>query len=114
MGITKKYQQIIRKELESYEKMRIANAPDVRFHLVVSEGQNEFLLLSFGWKGKQYRHTVNFHLEVKGGKVWIHQNKTDIEIEKDLIDAGIDQSDIVIGLLPKHLREMSEDGSEGE
>lgn len=106
----KAYQQIIRKELKVYETRRIDNAPDVKFHLVVSEDQTDFLLLSIGWRGKQFQNNVMFHFQIRGNKVWILKNNTDVEIGEILVEEGIPKSDIVIGWLPTYLQEMSDYG----
>ena len=104
------YKNILRKELEYHAGNPISNAPDVKPHVIINEDQTEFLLLWIGWKGKAFRHNVSFHFQLKDGKVWILKNNTDIEIEKILVEEGIPKSDIVIGLLPKYLREMTEYG----
>ena len=53
-----------------------------------------------GWKGYEYIHHVSFHLEIKNdGKGWIHENRTDILIENELVEAGIDAKDIIAGMI---------------
>lgn len=107
MDLKTSYQQIVRKELEYQASIRIANAPDVKQHLVINDSNLEFVLLILGWKGKSYRHTVLFHVEIKENKVWIHQDNTDIGIAAVFAEKGIPKSEIILGFLPWYEREVS-------
>ncbi|MDZ7876160.1 MAG: element excision factor XisI family protein [Saprospiraceae bacterium] len=48
-------------------------------------------------KDRHVHYTV-FHFEIKGNKVWVHENRTDVNIEGELVDAGISLKDILSGL----------------
>ena len=64
--------------------------------LIIDKNENHFILLDIGWQGDEFIHEWVFHIEIKDDKVWIHEDMTDRSIAKELIDAGIDESDIVI------------------
>ncbi|MEZ4887804.1 MAG: element excision factor XisI family protein [Chitinophagales bacterium] len=36
----------------------------------------EFLLLNVGWYKHYYRHTIVFHLQIRGDKIWVHEYNT--------------------------------------
>ena len=103
-----KYQDIIQKELEYQASIRISTAPTVERHLVVNENRTEFLLLNVGWYKHHYRHAIVFHLQIKGDKVWVHEDNTDLGIAEVIAKEGIPKSKIVLGFLPTHSREVSE------
>jgi len=49
---------------------------------------------------QKYIHQVAFHIEVKpNGQVWIHENRTDVLIDEELIEQGIVAQDIIPGML---------------
>jgi XisI protein len=64
-------------------------------------------LLRIGWRKDRYVRACPFHFDIKDGKVWIQQNRTDIEVGDELIARGIPKSDIVIGFLPVEMRSTS-------
>ena len=107
METIERYKEIIITELTYRRSIPILNAPDLERQLVVSKGETEFLLLSYGWHKKRYRHNIVFHLEIKHRKVWIHQDNTDVGIATKLVEGGIPAKDIVLGFLPAYAREMS-------
>jgi len=53
-------------------------------------------------------HTVTFHIEIKEDKVWVYENKTDIDLAKILVEMGIAKEDIELGYLPPILRQYAE------
>jgi hypothetical protein len=53
-------------------------------------------------------HYTVFHFEIKGNKVWVHENRTDVNIDEELVDAGIALKDIVSGLDHPTLTTMSQ------
>ena len=48
------------------------------------------------------------HLQIKGNKVWVHEDNTDLGIAEVIAKEGIPKSKIVLGFLPTHSREVSE------
>ena len=103
----KQYKEIICQVLEHRAGLPISNAPDLKRHLIVNADQTEFALLTVGWKGKRYQHSIVFHLEIRDGKIWVHKDNTDLGIADVLIERGIPRSLIVLGFLPSYLLEQS-------
>ena len=96
MEVEKKYKSIINKALEAYIQPTIVNLPEVRTELIIDKQESHFIVLDIGWQNDEFIHEWVFYIEVKEGKVWIHEDATDYNIAKALIDAGIDESDIFI------------------
>jgi len=64
--------------------------------------------MRYGWRTEEdYVHDCVFHIDIVQGKVWIQENKTDILIAEELVELGIHQKDIVLGLLPPSMRSDS-------
>lgn len=81
--------------------------PDIYNQLIISEDNNQFLLLVMGWHGKKYVHTVAYHLEIRDAKVWIHENRTDVDIAEALAQKGIAAGDIILGFTQPYHREVT-------
>lgn len=98
------YRQIITDILSIH-----ANTPEINPHIqtvtVFDFLHDRYQLLRIGWTKSQKRiFNPILHLDIIEGKVWIQENRTDIDIGEELSSRGIPKSDIVLGLHPPHLR----------
>ena len=57
--------------------------------------------------GLQVAHTL-VHLEIRDNKIYIEADATEEGIGRDLLDAGIPKSQIVLAFYPPDIREMGE------
>ncbi len=48
------------------------------------------------------------HLELLGGKIWIQENMTDLDVAKLLLEWDVEPSDMVLGMHSEGLRQFSE------
>ncbi|MEM7375659.1 MAG: element excision factor XisI family protein [Bacteroidota bacterium] len=104
------YPPIILAELTKRAQNPIADAPDLKKHLIVNQTQTEFILLLLGWDKKRYTHSVLYHIELRENKVWVHEDNTSVGIAAVLAEKGIPKLEIVLGYLPWYEREASEYG----
>ena len=102
------YKDIIEKELQHLQSIKIANGPDLSRHLVINENRTEYVLIDVGWFNKRYISEIVFHIEIRNEKIWIHSDNTDIAIAELLAKEGIPKKEIVLGFLPKYVQELSE------
>ena len=100
-----KYRKIIEKYLQHRANLHLASSPGAKGHLVIDREKDESVLLWVGWSGTSYKHGLMFHLQIMDGKVWIHENRTDIDLAQVLNEAGISKSDIVLGFVAPYARE---------
>ncbi|GAA6624084.1 hypothetical protein NUACC26_099090 [Scytonema sp. NUACC26] len=62
---------------------------------------DHYQLLRMGWTNSHKRvFNPILHLDIIEGKVWIQENRTDIDIGEELFSRGVPKSDIVLGLHP--------------
>ena len=101
-----KYRNIVEKYLRHRASLGLASSPGAKGHLVVDREKDEYVLLWVGWSGVNYKHGLMFHLQIMEGKVWIHENRTDIDIVQVLTESGISKSDIVLGFVAPYSREV--------
>lgn len=110
MERVEKYKDLVYQELKKRQSIKIANAPSLSRHLIVHQDRTEFILMDVGWLKKRYISDVIFHIGIKDGKVWVHNDFTDIGIADYLAEAGIPKSDIVLAFLPSYAKGMTEFG----
>jgi hypothetical protein len=94
----KKYQQILISTLTEYAADFNQNPDGVEAKVIVDKDGGHFQLLNIGWQKDDYQFYVIFHFDIKNGKIWVQENRTDILIAHELTQKGIPKSDIVLGL----------------
>ena len=110
MDNIKNYQKILSVFFRERVVIQNDQQSGLKAHLIINESKTDFLLIKTGWANKLFVHTISFHIEIKEGKVWIYENKTDIDLAKILTERGISKEDIVLGYLSPALRQLSEYG----
>jgi hypothetical protein len=102
------YQNIIVSLLEGYASVKPANLSAHEYQVIVDTQHHHYQLLSLGWQSNKYYHNVMLHLDIKpNAKIWLQANNTDWDIANSLLENGIPQSDIVIGMISPNLRAYS-------
>ena len=102
----KKYQEIIQDFLATQASYR-PNKDGVETQVIADTLNHHYQLLRIGWRNGRFVRGCRFHFDIKNDKVWIQENRTDIDVAEELMDLGIPKSDIVIGFLPIESRELS-------
>ena len=109
MDTVKKYQQIVISYLDGIAKRPYANTPAVEKQLIADKERNRFQLISFGWENEdKLVNSTLIYVEIRGGKVWIQQNWTEMEVASELAHLGIPKTDIVLGFVPAYSRADTE------
>ena len=101
----KQYQNVITKILEEYADY--LKEPNLETQVICDYQRNHFQLIKTGWdNGKRYHYCL-FHFDIKNGKIWLQENRTDIRIAREIEDLGIPKSDIVLGIHSPEARARS-------
>lgn len=80
----------------------------IKSQIIADKSGNHYQLIRIGWKKNEHIHYCVFHFDIINEKVWIQENRTDILIAEELVEAGIAKQDIVLGLLPPFTRADSD------
>ncbi len=103
----KSYEKIILSTLQEYADAFNQQKNGLQATVLADfEGQH-FQLLNYGWRNGNYQFYVVFHFDIRDGKVWLQENRTDILIAGELVEKGVDKKDIVLGLQFPELRAKS-------
>lgn len=100
----RKYENIIIQTLREYAEMFNQQHDGLEAKVIIDREGGHYQLLNSGWRRDEYQFYVIFHFEIKDGKVWLQENRTDVLIAKELSEKGIPKSDIVLGLQYPELR----------
>jgi hypothetical protein len=100
------YRQSIRQFLDKY--VDVWREKGVETQLVIDLERDHYLLLRVGWDGdKRINHPV-FQFDIKNGKIWVQENNTDVELDKNFEEMGISKKEMVVGFHHPLMREHSD------
>ena len=103
-----KHQQALTAILSRIAAIPYAKKDGLIKELVTDFVHHHYQVLATGWQGSEFVHSILLHLDIKAdGKIWIQQNWTEFLIADELIDRGIDKSDIVLGFIPPNERKYT-------
>jgi metal-dependent hydrolase (beta-lactamase superfamily II) len=97
------YQNIVSDILKILATRIPVNKPNQKKHLVINEDRSEYILVSLGHTDHQYDYNVVAHLELKDGKILIHEESIDPSIFERLMDKGVPETDILPVYLPDYV-----------
>ena len=90
------------------ETARFYGAKKERTLTVFDRERGNYLLVDEGWDGYQRIHRTWLHVELRGGKFWIHRDGTQDGIADDLVSAGVPKERIVLAFQHQTRRERGE------
>jgi hypothetical protein len=103
----KKYEKFLLDILNDYVERRSAH-PVFEYQLIVDSVHHHYQVVRTGWDEQKFLHQVLLHFQIKpDGKIWIWVNKTEVEIDRELLMRGVPPTDIVIGFQSPFMRELS-------
>jgi hypothetical protein len=97
------YRSCIQTLLEKQGQSKPRNE-DVENELIFDSNRDHYQLIRVGWKGLERIYYTVLHFDIKGGKIWIQRNATDIDVGQELMEMGVAREDIVLGLHPPYKR----------
>lgn len=71
---------------------------EVLYQLIMDEKSRNYILLTDGWIDESRFYGILIHIQVKeDGRVWLHDDNTDLIVVDWLLERGIPKKDMVLG-----------------
>ena len=91
------YRQIVENLIQKYGSFKSSD-DKIEDFAVCDKKTDNYILFNVGWHPNGQRQLgYPIHIRIKNEKVWVEWDGTDQEIVRQLIDAGVDEKDIVLG-----------------
>ena len=91
-----------------YSWVSNANNDPEEYCLIIDKERGNFLLYGISWNGDRRIDRTILFVRLKNDKVWIETDETKRGITSDLMEAGISNTEIVLGFLPPSKRPLSD------
>ena len=101
------YRKCLQEFLSRYSSYGPKN-PDILTQVICDTTNDHYLLLRTGWDNQHRIHHFIFHFDIKDGRIWLQENNTDIEVDKELEEMGISKKEIVVGFHHPSMRPYSD------
>ncbi|MCU0566021.1 MAG: XisI protein [Oculatellaceae cyanobacterium Prado106] len=101
------YQDLIKQVLNDYARSR-SHSNNLEIHTLFNDLQNDYQILYLGWHDDDRIHRCLIHIQIKGRKIWIEQDETEVGIANELVEAGVPKTDIVLAYQAPYLRHLTE------
>lgn len=107
MATLEQFADIIEKTLCACAK-RYATEENLRTLMAFDRTHGQFLLLDEGWAGYKRIHQIWAHIELRGEKVWMHEDGTEVGIANLLVEAGVPNQSIVLAFHAPAMRSATD------
>ncbi|MBP0017353.1 MAG: XisI protein [Cyanobacteria bacterium SBLK] len=109
LDLLQHYRQCVKKLLKQHSQGQTIGG-DIEVQTVFDTESDRYLLVSLGWDKYRRIYNCEIHLEIRSNKIWIQRNQTDRLIAHELVEMGVLQEDIILGLQPEYIREYTKFG----
>lgn len=104
MDKIEKYKNILIEYLEEFAAIEIDNVKEAEKQVITDTIHNHYKFMIVGWEKEEFYYNTLLHFDIKDGKIWVQQNWTELQVADDLIEKGVEKSDIVLGFQPPYAR----------
>ncbi|NEO25694.1 MAG: XisI protein [Kamptonema sp. SIO4C4] len=81
---------------------------EMEVQLIIDRERHHYLLMLVGWHEQRRDYGSLIHIDLKGGKIWIQSDGTEVGVANELVDAGVPQHDIVLAFKSPFKRQFTE------
>jgi len=101
--------QLIAKEVIQEIYDYYTKAKDDSNRLIIDDNSCNYVLISDSWEHSKRYYGIIIHIEIKAdGKVWVHDDNTELIVVDRLLERGIPPKSMVLGWHPPSMREVTE------
>ena len=100
------YRQGIYNFLDKY--VGVWKEEGIETQLVIDSERDHYMLIRIGWEGNKRINYAVFQFDIKDDKIWVQENTTDVEIDREFEEMGISKKELVIGFHHPSMREYSD------
>jgi hypothetical protein len=103
------YREQVKQILIKYSQYKPSYG-EVEIEEIFDIERDRYQIVSVGWNNQKRIYGCMMHLDIKGDKIWIQQNTTEVDLASELIDMGVPKHDIVIGFHTPKMRQLTDFG----
>lgn len=84
------------------------NTQEYEVQTIFDVERDHYQLLYVGWRGNKRDFGCVLHLDIKGGKIWIQHDGTEVGVANQLLEMGVPKQDIVLAFNEPEIRQYTD------
>ncbi|NEO72733.1 XisI protein [Moorena sp. SIO3H5] len=101
------YRQWIQQVLARHNQF-VPSYGEIEQFTVFDHNDDHYLLVTVGWEGDRRVCGSLIHIDIKGEKIWIQHDGSEVGVANELVELGVPKSEIVIGYHDPNARKLTE------
>ena len=101
------YRHLVKEILTEYSSHKPAYG-EVEVELIFDTERDRYQLVHTGWNKHRRIYGSTIHIDLKGDKIWIQNDGTEVGIANVLVERGVSPQDIVLAYHAPYLREYTD------
>lgn len=101
------YRQIIQQLLTQHSQIKPAYG-DIERQTIFDIERDHYQLVNAGWNNRHRVYGCLVHIDIKGDKVWIQYDGTEVGIANELVELGVPKQDIVLAYQSPYMRQLTD------
>jgi hypothetical protein len=107
MEKVEKYRQWIQQILAKHNQYKPSYG-EVEQLLIIDTQNDHYQLSTVGWEGDRRIFGCLIHIDIKGDKIWIQHDGTEVGVANELMKLGVPSQSIVLGFHDPYGRQFTE------
>ena len=91
------YRGIVKRILREYAALGAPSIGEAEVETIFDDSSGHYELQYTGWNGSHRIHGSVIHIDIRGDKIWVQHDGTNIPVVEELMRAGIPKQSIVLG-----------------
>jgi hypothetical protein len=104
---TEHYRTLIQEVLAEYGSYHIPFGVESEMETIFDTVRDHYQLVGTGWRGSERNYGTLIHLDLKGEKIWIQYDGTEVGIANELVERGVPKEDIVLAFHAPYKRPLT-------
>ena len=104
MDKVSRYRQIIIDTLTAHSQIQPAYG-EIEMQLIIDPTRDRYQVLRAGWLKDRRVYGVLIQIDLKGEKLWIQYDGTEVGVANELVEASIPKEDIVLAYHSQFIRQ---------
>ena len=100
------YRELIQTLLSEYSKRRSTDEVESQCNFDLQ--RDHYQVVNVGWSNQRRDYGCVMHFDIKGDKIWLQYNGTEIDLAERLVQMGVPRSDIVLGFQAPYRRKYTD------
>ncbi|MGC1245880.1 MAG: XisI protein [Spirulinaceae cyanobacterium] len=100
------YRQIVREILFAHSQVKPVYG-DIEMGVLFDEKRDRYQVVRSGWLQERRVYGALIHIDIKGEKIWIQYDGTEVGVANELTEKGIPKEDIVLAYHSPFMRQYN-------